>query len=324
MQVMPLSKRASFLFLVLSGLVGCPASPGASPTVSSVAVAAPQAHRRAFDVRVTGNPKGRPMILIPGLSCGGNVWAATAKHYQATHRLHVVTLAGFGGVPALEGEGMLERMRRDLVAYIDEQRLDHPILVGHSMGAFLSYWVAATAPTKVGEVVAVDGLPFLSAVFRPDATAAGSRPGALLMRERMASLTQAQYVADNRRTLEWMIQNPNDVERVAKESSKSDPRAVAAIVYELMTTDLRNEVAKVRVPVLQFAAAGFAKTDKARADVLERYESQLAKVPDHKVSLARSALHFVMLDDPDFFFAEMDAFLAARPRLVAIKAAGVR
>lgn len=278
--------------------------------------------RRAFEVRVSGDPAGRAMILIPGLSCGGNVWDATVRHYAGTHRVHVVTLAGFGGVPALDGadgagEGMLERVRRDLVAYIDEQRLDRPILVGHSMGAFLSYWVAATAPAKVGPVVAVDGLPFLAALFKPDATAEGSRAGARELRARMARLSQAEYAADNRRTLARMIHDPSDVEMVARESSKSDPRAVAQITYELMTTDLRDEVAKVRVPVLQFAAAGFATTDEGRAEVLERYESQIAKVPEHEIALARSAMHFVMLDDPSFFFARTDAFLGYKATATA-------
>jgi hypothetical protein len=39
--------------------------------------------------------------------------------------------------------------------------------------------------------------------------------------------------------------------------------------------------------------------------------------PIHRISLASSARAFVMLDDPDFFFAEMDTFLAAPAELVA-------
>jgi hypothetical protein len=34
----------------------------------------------AFRVQVTGH--GQPMILIPGLSCPGEVWSSTVAHYQ--------------------------------------------------------------------------------------------------------------------------------------------------------------------------------------------------------------------------------------------------
>jgi hypothetical protein len=35
----------------------------------------------------------------------------------------------------------------------------------------------------------------------------------------------------------------------------------------------------------------------------------VAKVPDHKVLLAKKARHFIMLDDPQFLFSAMDDFL---------------
>ena len=57
---------------------------------------------RPFAVTVTGS--GRPMVLIPGLACGGSVWDATVAHYKASYECHVVTLAGFAGQPAIEGQ----------------------------------------------------------------------------------------------------------------------------------------------------------------------------------------------------------------------------
>src|SRR5271165_2213258 len=53
----------------------------------------------AFSVKVTG--AGRPMILIPGLSCGGDVWDGTVAHFKDRYECHVLTLAGFAGQPAI-------------------------------------------------------------------------------------------------------------------------------------------------------------------------------------------------------------------------------
>src|SRR3954452_20806767 len=61
-----------------------------------------------FVARVSGS--GPPMILIPGLANGGNVWDGTVAHFQGRYECHVVTLAGFAGQPAI-GEPFLEKVR---------------------------------------------------------------------------------------------------------------------------------------------------------------------------------------------------------------------
>jgi pimeloyl-ACP methyl ester carboxylesterase len=55
----------------------------------------------------------------------------------------------------------LQTVRDDVLRYIQEKKLDHPVIVGHSLGGFLAFWIAATAPDAVGPLVAVDGVPFL-------------------------------------------------------------------------------------------------------------------------------------------------------------------
>src|SRR5262245_53160887 len=115
---------------------------------------APAPATYAFDVQVSGS--GPPMILVPGLSCDGRVWDATVAHYRERYQVHVLTLAGFGGVRPAIGAPFLPRVRADLARYIRDRRLDHPVLVGHSLGGFLAFWLAATEPDLVGAVVAVD------------------------------------------------------------------------------------------------------------------------------------------------------------------------
>src|SRR5215472_6127113 len=68
-----------------------------------------------FQVKVTGH--GRPMILIPGYSCPGEVWDEIVAHYQDRYQMHVLTLAGFAGVPRVPGP-FLENAREAIAAYI--------------------------------------------------------------------------------------------------------------------------------------------------------------------------------------------------------------
>jgi pimeloyl-ACP methyl ester carboxylesterase len=276
-------------------------APSASPSVArSVAPAA-----RSFTVEVVGS--GPPIVLVPGLACSGDVWAGAVKHLRAGHTLHVVTLAGFGGVPAI-GAPFLSRVRDDLIQYMRSRHLVRPVVIGHSLGGFLALWIAATAPDLVGGVVAVDGVPFLPALMSPDATVDQSRAMAASIRDRMAGLSREGFAAQNRAALAQMITAPADVDRVAAASAGSDPRAVGLAVYELMTTDLRPAMRRIRAPALLVAAGGGAAPAE-RAAIAARYEAQVAGIARRRVVVAERARHFVMLDDPDFLFGRIDELL---------------
>ena len=67
--------------------------------------------REAFAVQKHGH--GPAVILIPGLTCGGEVWDETVRRLQDRYELHVLTLSGFAGRPARPGP-LLPRVRAEL------------------------------------------------------------------------------------------------------------------------------------------------------------------------------------------------------------------
>jgi pimeloyl-ACP methyl ester carboxylesterase len=258
-----------------------------------------------FAVKVVGT--GRPMILIPGLSCGGNVWDGTVAHFKDRYECHVITMAGFAGQPSI-AEPSLEKVRDGLIQYITDKKLDRPVLVGHSLGGTLAFWVGATAPDKVGPIIAVDGVPCLAVLLDPETTLKEVKPLAEKERDRMKAQTAEQFAAENRKFLGAMITDPEDVERVAALSVKSDPKTVGQTFYELLTTDLRKEVKAIRTPVLLIGSTALLGPDeKKKAE--DSYRAQVAAVPRHKVIFAPRARHFIQLDEPKFFIREVEAFL---------------
>jgi len=286
--------------LTLGGTALAGAWPGVAPQTTD--------RTRAFTVRVTGTGN-RPMILIPGLFSSGDVWDGVVEHFSSRYRLHVLTIAGFAGVPAVDGP-LLPRVRDELIAYLREEHLDRPVLVGHSLGAFLAFWVASTVPDAVGPIVAVDGVPFMPALTNPSATVADVKTQAEQMRALYRSMTPQQIGMQSRMALTQMITDPANIARAAGWAAQSDGRATGQAIYELMTTDLRGEAANIRSDVLLIAAAkGVASIPDRLEAVQNAYEAQVARVPHHRVVAATQALHFVMLDDAPFLYATMDAFL---------------
>jgi pimeloyl-ACP methyl ester carboxylesterase len=259
----------------------------------------------AFSVKVTGT--GRPMILIPGLSCGGDVWDGTVAHFKDHYECHVLTLAGFAGQPAISAP-FLEQVRAAIAKYISDQKLDHPIIIGHSLGGFMAFWVGATIPQQVGPIIAVDGLPFLPALFNPNATVETGKPFAEQFRSSLSAQTADQFAESNRKSLVTMITDPKDVDAVNATGKKSDPKAVGEAFYELMTTDLRPQVKAIQTPVLLIGATASVPDDQ-RTMIETIYRQQVSTIPNHKVVFAPKAKHFIQLDEPQFFYAQVESFL---------------
>lgn len=270
------------------------------------AAAGAQPLHPSFDVQVTG--RGPAIVLIPGLLSSGEVWDTTVERYKDRYTLHVLTLAGFGG-PAPIGAPFLPRVRDEIIRYVQANSLDRPILVGHSLGGFLSFWIAATAPELVGGVVAVDGVPFLPALMNPAATADGAKAQGEQIRTMYAAFTTDQLVSQSRMALTTMITAPADVERALAWVRVSDPATAGIAVAELMSTDLRRDVAAITAPALLIGASG-AAPEAMQPAFQKAYELQVAAAPKARVIMATSARHFIMLDDPAFLFAALDAFLA--------------
>ena len=259
-----------------------------------------------FSVTVTGS--GQPMILIPGLTCGGDVWDGTVAHFKDRYECHVLTLAGFAGQPTI-GEPFLERVRDGLSKYIRDKKLKRPVVVGHSRGGYLAFWLGATVPEQVGPIIAVDGVPFFPALRDVNATPQSAQPFAESLRNTHQAQTSEQFAVGNRAFLAGMITDPKDVEKVAEMSTKSDPKAVAQAFYEIMTIDLRQKVKAIRSPVLLIGATASVTDPDQKKTTEENYRLQVANVPKHKVVFAPKARHFIQLDEPKFFFQEVETFL---------------
>jgi pimeloyl-ACP methyl ester carboxylesterase len=157
----------------------------------------------------------------------------------------------------------------------------------------------------------------LSALRDPEATPERMKAPAEAMRRFYLSMSPEQLEAGARMSAAGMVRSGTDVERIARWTSRSDSRTMAQALYEMMTTDLRGDVAAIRVPTLLVAAGDGAGDAQAREKLVASYESQVSRIPKHEVVLAEHARHFVMLDDPAFLEAAIAHFLAGQETVAA-------
>jgi N-formylmaleamate deformylase len=301
---------AAVSLLSLLSIAACAAAPRPEPVHPAAEPGATAATRPAsaeplpFGVRVTGH--GPAMILIPGLASSGDVWTTTVAHEQARFTCHVIDLPGFAGRPPIPAP-ILPVVREALAGYIRAHHLDHPVIVGHSLGGFLALDLARSYPDLVGRLVIVDSLPFLPAATNPSATAESMRAVTETIRAAMVGSTDAAFEQQQRGMLATMISDPANQEVALGWGKRSDRAAVAEAFLELLTTDLRPQLGAITTPVLVIEAA--QRNDAERDEIEREYAQQYAGLRGAKLVVADAAKHFVMFDDPAFLFAQMDAFL---------------
>ncbi|NHQ90862.1 alpha/beta fold hydrolase [Janthinobacterium lividum] len=263
----------------------------------------------AFTVDVTG--QGRPLILIPGLASSGEVWQGTVARLcgpQTTRQCHVLTLAGFAGVPAIEGD-LLAQAEKQLADYIVAKKLSQPAIIGHSLGGFLALKMAIDHPQQTGKLLIVDSLPALGAAQLPSSTPEQLQAMSSQMQAAMRTQDAATTIASQRRTVSGMASAPADVERIIGWGQRSDPETVIKTMGTLIASDLRQDVAKIKSPTLVLGTWIAYKDYAPRAAIEATFQQQYAQLPGVQIALADTARHFIMYDQPDWMVARIEQFL---------------
>ena len=262
----------------------------------------------AFQVKVIG--KGQPIILIPGYSCSGDVWNETVDHLKSKYELHVLTLAGFAGAKPIEDEEILKTVHNQIIRYVKDKNLKKPMLIGHSLGAFMTLWVQSTEPELFGKGICVDGLPFLSAIGKPETTAASLKSNPQYNKEMVINnfkaLPNEGYVENMTKSMLYQVNDTLHARQIAEWSFKSDRRTLGSTIVEMSTTDLRKDIANIKSPILVLASKFGTKEASEKI-----YNEQYVLLKNKTIKVADSK-HFIMYDQPQWFYNEIDTFLQSK------------
>lgn len=273
---------------------------------ASAAAPAPFVSSR-LSVEVVGS--GPDVVLIPGFGCSREVWRAEAERLKATHRVHLVQLAGFAGESWAHGDGpFVQPVVDELARYIRDQGLQGAAVAGHSMGGMSALMLAQQHPGLAGKVMTVDSLPFFSALFGPTATPESARPFADQAAQGMLSQDDASFRAGQAMQAVGLARDPATRERMVEWTAAGDRRAMAAAIREVMTTDLRPGLAAMTTPVwAPYASDADGGAPAAMADAL--WGREYASLPGVKLIRVDGSRHFIMADQPAVFAGIMDRFL---------------
>lgn len=291
---------------LLAAAVGFAAAGIVAPAQAEPArVAAPAFASDRLSVEVMG--QGPDVILIPGFASSREVWRPLAERLSATHRVHLVQLAGFAGEAWTHGDGaFVQPAVDDLARYA--ATLDRPAIIGHSMGGLAGLLLAQQNPEAVGRVMSVDSLPFFSAMFGPQATPETAKPFADQAAAAILSADAAGFRRQQEQTAAGMMRDAAGRAALVDWSMASDRQAMASAIREVMTTDARPGLAAMTTPVWAvYASDANGGAPAALADAL--WSREYAALPGVTLRRVDDARHFIMIDQSERLDALVDAFL---------------
>lgn len=260
-------------------------------------------------ITVTVHGKGPDVILIPGLASSAAVWDATVAHLQGSYRLHVVQVAGFAGASArANAQGpVLQPVLNAIDAYIKTNKLKAPSVIGHSIGGLMGMMLALQHPEDAGKLMIVDSLPFFGVLMNaenPDDV----KPQAAAMRDGIIAETQEQYAQSEPQMIDMLVKSPAGRKTATLWAIASDKSVVARAMYEDTMTDIRSRLKEIKAPVtVLYPFDDSMPFPKDAVDGL--YHENFAELPNKTLVRIDGSYHFIMLDQPAAFAAQVDKFL---------------
>jgi pimeloyl-ACP methyl ester carboxylesterase len=241
-----------------------------------------------------------PIIFIPALFCGASQWQRQIAALSDRYDIYALTLPGFDARPRDTGGNLMSRATADISTLIRMRHLDHPIIVGHSLGGTLAVLFAVHRSAEVRGIVAVEG----------------GYPVAPTPERREQSLRDATapYRGIDRgafgdslgeHMLQYVITSKSDADSVQTQAARSDPAAVIDWMSEAFRLDLTQQLNEITVPLVEIVPfdgkidphQGFA----TMAEKGDAYRAYLAHAPHGSLTMIENSRHFVMIDQPAAF-----------------------
>jgi pimeloyl-ACP methyl ester carboxylesterase len=100
---------------------------------------------------------GKPIVCVHGITANCRSWDVLAASLSPKHRILAMDLRGRGRSEKPPSGYSLEQHIRDIICLMDDMGLERAVLMGHSLGAFISLVFGAQHPERTDRIILVDG-----------------------------------------------------------------------------------------------------------------------------------------------------------------------
>jgi pimeloyl-ACP methyl ester carboxylesterase len=245
----------------------------------------------------TGNGSLPPIVMSHGYTDNGLCWTDLAHALEKKYDVVMYDLRGHGLSDAPATGYSIEDNVSDIVGLIKALKLEHPVIIGHSLGGSIAAVVAAQYPDIPKKAVLIDPPGLVKPMFETS--------------------------EDMNRARSWFTQDMNNLNRLSKEDlikvaaqrhpaiseaargrwADSKMQMKPQIIDSVLTIPpLKPYLPKITVPTLILKADANDTVRKMELDAV-------SKLPNIKLVHIKGAGHLVHLEKPEESLAVLNEFL---------------
>jgi 3-oxoadipate enol-lactonase len=238
---------------------------------------------------------GTPALVFSN-SLGANfsMWEPQASELRKKFRLLRYDTRGHGQSSSTPGPYSIEQLGRDVIALLDALELDRVHFCGLSMGGMIGMWLAVNAPEGLRKLV------LSNTGARIGTSEAWNARIEAVRKNGMKSVAAA--VVERWFSPAFREKAPATVSNTLKMLEEANPEGYAACCAAVRDFDFREQLSKIRMPVLVIAGAHDPATPPADGRFLVDH------IPGARY-VELDAAHLSNIEDQARFTREVTSFL---------------
>ncbi|GAA4274841.1 alpha/beta hydrolase [Aquimarina gracilis] len=250
---------------------------------------------------------GSPILFLPGFTTPGSIFKDTVDHLTIQNEAHLISYAGFNGNEPIKinnESSWYGTIKKELVTYLRNKNLKSVIIIGHSMGGNLATDLAAELPDTISKIVIIDAIPCMRELMMPGVPA-NSLQYESPYNKQMLAMEETQFKQTATMMSQNMTNNKEKVETLINWIMEADRQTYVYGYTDLLKLDLRTVLDKIKAQTL-ILGASFPSVEIAKSN----YEKQYANLANKTIQMASDSKHFIMFDQPEWYYKQINAFLS--------------
>jgi pimeloyl-ACP methyl ester carboxylesterase len=234
------------------------------------------------------------LVLVHGLGAQADIWNDLLPFIVNEFRVHVYELHGHGSTEPLPDPSILAETEA-LRAWILEQDLVYPTLVGHGLGGMIAMQYAMDHPADVDRLVVIDAGPRQIAAEEHEQDVARS-----LMQD-YDHFVASRYVG--------ISPDAEVCEQAVDWALRTDAVTFTALLLSSFDWDITDQLANQSVPMLVVGSQSYLPEAGYEREFLQQYGYDAARVLSFK--RIPGVGHYLMLEKPTYLASVLTTYLRA-------------
>lgn len=261
------------------------------------------AQPHSLPLRVDSIGDGAPILFIPGFSTPGEIWKPTILNLSGNFKAYYFSYAGFNGNAPVPFP-WYDKVKDAVIGFVCRNNLRNIVLVGHSVGGNLAVDVASELPDRINRMILVDVLPALREVLMPGVPVDSIRYDSPYNNQLLA-MDDESFGRLAGQMASGMTLSSVGADSIKLWIMQADRKTWVYGYTDILKFDQRNRLAAITCKVL---VVGAPSPNERYARLT--FEQQYSELHAWRLVIAPESRHFIMLDQPKWFYRTLNNFLA--------------